>query len=178
MATRRSDRLLTPPPSACRTASTVIIQPGGSRRDVASRLDDAIGGLDAALLVMHSPVDELVGIDHARRIYEQARHPKSFVSLDGADHLLSRRPDGAYVARLLAVWAGRYLPEPEPDPGTATSDLATGAVLVEESGSGPFASGSLRAATPSSPTNPSASATTPVRTPMTCCSRDSARAPR
>ncbi len=105
----------------------------------AQRLDDAIGGLDAALLVMHSPVDALVGIDHARRIYEQARHPKSFVSLDGADHLLTKGSDSAYVARLLAAWASRYLSELEPDSGTAPARLSAGAVLVEEAGNGGFA---------------------------------------
>lgn len=109
--------------------------------DISSqRLDDAIAGLDAALLVMHSPVDALVDIDHARRIYQTARHPKSFVSLDGADHLLTKRPDSAYVARLLAAWASRYLPEPEPHTDTsARSTVPDGAVFVEEAGTGPFA---------------------------------------
>ncbi len=70
----------------------------------------AIQNLRRALLVLHSPVDEIVGIDHAHRIFEAARHPKSFVSLDGADHLLLRRePDARYVAEVLVAWAGRYL---------------------------------------------------------------------
>ena len=77
------------------------------------RLDEAIAGLDAALLVMHSPIDELIDVDHARRIFQQARHPKSFISLDGADHLLSRPSDAAYAARVLAAWASRYLPDGE-----------------------------------------------------------------
>lgn len=77
------------------------------------RLGEAIGDLDAALLVMHSPVDDLVGVDHARQIYEAARHPKSFVALDGADHLLSERSDSAYVASMLSVWSSRYLPAAE-----------------------------------------------------------------
>jgi uncharacterized OsmC-like protein/pimeloyl-ACP methyl ester carboxylesterase len=64
-----------------------------------------------ALLILHSPVDEVVGIDHARRIYEAARHPKSFVSLDDADHLLTRERDARYAAEVLAVWASRYLEE-------------------------------------------------------------------
>ncbi|SDG18727.1 putative redox protein [Lentzea fradiae] len=68
-----------------------------------------IAGLDRALLVMHSPQDDLVGVDNARLIFEAARHPKSFVSLDGADHLLTDRSDAAYVARVLAAWASRYL---------------------------------------------------------------------
>jgi putative redox protein len=68
-----------------------------------------IAGLDRALLVMHSPQDELVGIDNARIVFDAARHPKSFVSLDGADHLLTDRADAAYVAEVLAAWASRYL---------------------------------------------------------------------
>lgn len=73
------------------------------------RLDWAISTLDAALLVMHSPTDQLVDIDHARRIFQSARHPKSFISLDGADHLLTDRADSAYGARVLAAWSSRYV---------------------------------------------------------------------
>ncbi|MCR3749794.1 alpha/beta hydrolase family protein [Lentzea californiensis] len=68
-----------------------------------------ISGLDRALLVMHSPQDDTVGIDNARLVFDSARHPKSFVSLDGADHLLTDRADAAYVAEVLAAWASRYL---------------------------------------------------------------------
>ncbi len=103
----------------------------------AHRLDDSIANLDAALLVMHSPVDTYVDIDHARRIYQAARHPKSFITLDGADHLLTSRADSTYVARLLATWASRYLPEAEP--AAATVDVPEGVVVVEESGTGAFA---------------------------------------
>lgn len=70
---------------------------------------EAIRGIGASLLVMHSPTDAIVGIENAQKIYEAARHPKSFVSLDGADHLLSRREDGDYVAGIIAAWASRYL---------------------------------------------------------------------
>lgn len=66
-----------------------------------------VSQLGRALLVMHAPGDEIVGLDNARAIYEAARHPKSFVSLDGADHVLSRREDGEYAARALAAWASR-----------------------------------------------------------------------
>lgn len=69
---------------------------------------DRIRNLGAALLVLHSPVDETVSIDNARRIYEVARNPKSFVAIDGADHLLSVRRDAAYVADMIATWATRY----------------------------------------------------------------------
>jgi putative redox protein len=68
-----------------------------------------IAGLNRPLLVMHSPQDDLVGVDNARIIFDAARHPKSFISLDGADHLLTDRTDAAYVAEVLAAWASRYL---------------------------------------------------------------------
>ena len=76
-----------------------------------SRNDDAISHLGKALLVMHSPHDVTVDIENARRIYEAAKHPKSFVSLDDADHLLTRKADAQYVADVLAAWASRYLPQ-------------------------------------------------------------------
>lgn len=69
-----------------------------------------IHGLGRALLVLHSPQDAVVGVDNARRIFEAALHPKSFISLDGADHLLTGAADARYVAGLVAVWAARYLP--------------------------------------------------------------------
>jgi putative redox protein len=78
----------------------------------AQNLTETLGGLDRALLVFHSPTDGIVDVDNARRIFEAARHPKSFVSLDGADHLLTRAEDAAYVATVLAAWARRYLEDP------------------------------------------------------------------
>jgi putative redox protein len=76
------------------------------------RLRQQVGQLGRPLLIFHSPVDKVVSIDHARRIYEAARHPKSFVSLDGADHLLlSDTRDGQLVGRMLAAWAERYVGE-------------------------------------------------------------------
>jgi uncharacterized OsmC-like protein/alpha/beta superfamily hydrolase len=65
--------------------------------------------LHRALLIFHSPVDATVGIDHARRLFEMAKHPKSFISLDTANHLLSDERDARYVGDVLAVWAERYL---------------------------------------------------------------------
>lgn len=65
--------------------------------------------LDRALLIFHSPRDEVVDIEHATRIFQAAKHPKSFVSLDNADHLLSDRADSQYVGSVLAAWASRYL---------------------------------------------------------------------
>jgi pimeloyl-ACP methyl ester carboxylesterase len=61
------------------------------------------------LLVLHSPVDRTVGIEHAARIFDAARHPKSFVVLDGADHLLGREADVRYAGRVIAAWASAYL---------------------------------------------------------------------
>ena len=69
----------------------------------------AIGGLKRALLVLHAPRDMIVGIDNAAEIFRAAKHPKSFVSLDDADHLLSRGADADYAAEVIAAWAARYL---------------------------------------------------------------------
>ena len=68
-----------------------------------------VANLHKALLVMHSPTDDTVGIDNATRIFVAARHPKSFVSLAGANHLLDERRDAAYVADVIAAWVTRYL---------------------------------------------------------------------
>ena len=68
-----------------------------------------IARMKKALLIFHSPQDDVVGIDQARNIYEAAKHPKSFVSLDGADHLVSDPDDAKYVASVLGAWASRYL---------------------------------------------------------------------
>jgi putative redox protein len=72
----------------------------------------AIRDLNRALLVMHSPLDEVVGIENAARIFQVARHPKSFVSLDQADHLLSNLADSRYAGAVIAAWARRYLASP------------------------------------------------------------------
>ncbi|MYM73143.1 alpha/beta fold hydrolase [Duganella sp. FT134W] len=68
-----------------------------------------IAALRRALLVMHAPGDDTVGLSNAMEIFTAARHPKSFISLDSADHLLTRREDAVYVANVIAVWADRYL---------------------------------------------------------------------
>ena len=75
------------------------------------RLLDTVAGLDASLLFLHSPVDATVGVDNARRLYEAARHPKSYVTLDDADHLLTDPADARYAAEVIAAWADRYLPD-------------------------------------------------------------------
>ena len=68
-----------------------------------------IHALKRSLLILHAPLDQYVGIENASLIFEAARHPKSFVSLDGADHLLTRAQDASYVAEVIAAWASRYL---------------------------------------------------------------------
>lgn len=79
--------------------------------DIRSQQNDHIAKLRRALLILHSPVDETVNIAEAEKIYLQALHPKSFISLDKADHLLSRAEDSEYVAACISAWASRYLPE-------------------------------------------------------------------
>lgn len=74
-------------------------------QDQAARLR----ALKRPLLVLHAPLDQTVGVENAAAIFNAARHPKSFVSLDRADHLLTDADDAAWVARLIADWAGRYL---------------------------------------------------------------------
>lgn len=76
-------------------------------------LSERLHSLHRALLVMHSPTDRIVSIDNAEFIYRAALHPKSFVSLDDADHLLSRREDAEYAANVIAAWASRFIAPPE-----------------------------------------------------------------
>ena len=78
----------------------------------ASGLPASVRSLRKALLIFHAPLDDIVEIDNASELFRHALHPKSFVSLDGADHLLSREDDAHYVGRVLAGWASRYLPQP------------------------------------------------------------------
>lgn len=74
-------------------------------------LQNKIKRLGKALLVLHAPQDRIVSINNAEKIYLAARHPKSFISLDGADHLLSNKEDGHYVGEVIASWVMRYLPK-------------------------------------------------------------------
>ncbi|MGI9039405.1 MAG: bifunctional alpha/beta hydrolase/OsmC family protein [Gemmatimonadota bacterium] len=75
------------------------------------RMEEAIRELSRPLLIFHSPIDTQVGIENAAKIYAAARHPKSFVSLDDADHLLLKERDSTYVGSVLAAWARRYVDE-------------------------------------------------------------------
>jgi putative redox protein len=72
-------------------------------------MEELVGNLNRALLIMHSPQDQIVEVDNARITYLRAMHPKSFVSLDGADHLLSDSKDSEYVATIISAWVGRYV---------------------------------------------------------------------
>ncbi len=88
-----------------------------------------------ALLIFHSPTDAQVGIDNATRIFTTARHPKSFVSLAGADHLLSKKSDAVYVANVISAWVARYLDAP---PNMTEEEVEQGLVLVRETHGGKF----------------------------------------
>ncbi|MCM2327695.1 MAG: alpha/beta fold hydrolase [Lysobacter sp.] len=127
------------------------------RREFLDDLDgqpqkDAIAGLRRALLVMHSPLDDTVPIDNATGIFVAAKHPKSFVSLDTADHLLTRREDARYAAAVLAAWADRFVPLADPH----RIEGSAGEVVVAETREGKFtqaisaAGHSLRADEPQS----------------------------
>jgi uncharacterized OsmC-like protein/fermentation-respiration switch protein FrsA (DUF1100 family) len=106
--------------------------------DVAEHnLMDHVTRLHKALLIMHAPNDDTVGIDNATRIFVAAKHPKSFVSLAGADHLLSERRDAAYVADVIAAWATRYL-DPVVSDEAADSGTAPRSVVVSETRNSKF----------------------------------------
>lgn len=87
-----------------------------------------LGKLRKALLVMHSPLDDTVGISEAELIYKAAKHPKSFVSLDAADHLLTKKTDAEYASTMIASWANRYLELKE----VVRPSVEAGKVLVSE----------------------------------------------
>jgi len=140
-------------------------------------LAEAIGTMRKALLVFHAPLDQTVGIENATQIFLAAKHPKSFVSLDDADHMVSRRQDAVYVADVIAAWADRYVgtkPENRPMPVSQP-----GTVVVQEAGQGRFANDisvdgkfPLRADEPSTTAAP-----TPGRRRTASCSPRSAPAP-
>ncbi|MEM7541597.1 MAG: bifunctional alpha/beta hydrolase/OsmC family protein [Pseudomonadota bacterium] len=126
------------------TANEALVDLGGREFKIKKQfIDDIerygstehIGRLNKALLIFHSPVDATVSIDEAARIYTAARHPKSFVSLDHADHLLSNKEDSEYVASVISSWASRYATDEElaaeRSSGTAPS-VPQGTVLISE----------------------------------------------
>ena len=95
------------------------------------KLTQTVAKLHKPLLLFHSPTDNTVGIDNATHLFVAAKHPKSFISLTGADHLLSQRRDAVYVADMIAAWAMRYLDAP---PAVETGNIAppAGTVVVSE----------------------------------------------
>jgi putative redox protein len=101
------------------------------------RLMTDVTNLHKALLIMHSPTDDTVGIENATRIFVAAKHPKSFMSLAGADHLLTQRRDTAYVADVIAAWVTRYIDPVASNMATA-SDETPRPVTVRETRASKF----------------------------------------
>jgi putative redox protein len=97
-----------------------------------------IHNLGRALLVMHSPLDQTVGVENASEIFLAARHPKSFVSLDHADHLLTKAADADYAAGLIADWASRYLTPVEAEPQAGAEPAGPPVICAEETGAGRY----------------------------------------
>lgn len=110
----------------------------------AQKLAPAIANLKRALLVMHAPLDNVVGIENAAEIFGAAKHPKSFVTLDDADHLITRPEDAEYAAELIAAWAARYLNLTPPAPpigapeGVVRVSEADANGFLQDVNSGPF----------------------------------------
>ena len=97
-----------------------------------------IATMGKALLVFHAPMDETVSIDNAATIFGAAKHPKSFVSLDGADHLLHRKEDAIYVAGVITAWADRYIAGGQSATETPAPVASPNTVVVEEAGDGKY----------------------------------------
>ncbi len=107
--------------------------------DVAQQnLAERIGAMKKALMVFHSPTDATVGIENAAMIYNAAKHPKSFVTLDGADHLLTSHNDAAYVAQMIASWSERYVPPAQEEDAATFDTIGMERIQVAETGAGKF----------------------------------------
>lgn len=98
--------------------------------DDVDKTHDDVDQLRIPLLVLHSPVDTTVSIQQAEKIYQRAKHPKSFISLDTADHLLSKKNDAQYAASVIAAWAGKYIQTIQSKP--VTKNVSKGEVLISE----------------------------------------------
>lgn len=108
--------------------------------DVANtRLEQALRELSVPVLIMHSPVDEIVAINNGEQLFAQASHPKSFVALHGADHLLTAAEDAEYAADVLTAWAQRWVPSHIEASEDVLVAAAEGEVVVAERGTSPFA---------------------------------------
>lgn len=101
----------------------------------ATSIKDDIGTLKKALLVLHAPLDNTVGIENASQIFQQAKHPKSFITLDDADHLLSNSKDASYAAEMIASWVQRYI---DVDILPTPINAPEGVVRVQENDAGSF----------------------------------------
>lgn len=95
----------------------------------------SLKNLRKPILVLHSPQDTVVGVENAAEIYQHAMHPKSFISLDGADHLLSKKADSAYVGNVIASWSRRYMDLPKrntlPNKGQVTAQIGAEGFTTE-----------------------------------------------
>ena len=118
---------------------TAVVELGGRRFPIRQELLDdlamdhlqgVLADLHRDLLILHSPVDNAVGIEHAARLFEMARHPKSFLSLGQADHLLSDERDARWAGEMIAAWAGRSLEGVQPETETLPAAGRAGEVVV------------------------------------------------
>lgn len=109
----------------------------------AEKLISHIQNMKSALLVMHAPLDDIVGVENATQIFVAAKHPKSFVTLDNADHLITRGEDAEYAAEVIAAWVSRYLDLRPPAPpigapeGVTRVSEADPAGFLQDVGAGP-----------------------------------------
>ncbi|OFX10760.1 MAG: osmotically inducible protein C, partial [Alphaproteobacteria bacterium RIFOXYD12_FULL_60_8] len=117
-------------------AVVTLNSPSGAKREGGAEFLANVGHLKKAVLIVHSPTDDIVGIDNASALFAAAKHPKSFISLDGADHAISAKADALYLAQLIAAWSVRYVEAPAALPEDVTE---SDAVVVEESGPGRYA---------------------------------------
>ena len=98
------------------------------------QMEKAVRNLRKALLIFHSPMDQTVGIDNAAKIFQYARHPKSFISLDQADHLLMNAGDARYVGAMIASWVRKYLAIERPEPTEESKEKNRVVARIGESG--------------------------------------------
>ena len=98
------------------------------------QMEKAVRNLRKALLIFHSPMDQTVGIDNAAKIFQYARHPKSFISLDQADHLLMNAGDARYVGAMIASWVRKYLAIERPEPNEESKEKNRVVARIGESG--------------------------------------------
>ena len=105
------------------------VQPAFVEQFQQAAATESLATMKKALLVLHAPLDEVVGIDEAGKIFQAAKHPKSFIALDGANHLLTRTADAQYVADTITAWVSRYLPQP---PKEDDKPVTGGHVRVDE----------------------------------------------